>query len=98
MICDFSSDETWHVVGAGEENKPRPFGGGQLTVRSSRFAVMSPGLIEARALRGDDLIRLGGIEIVVTPLPDVQPLRIIHLQAGSIPKKMPPTEATSNAG
>jgi hypothetical protein len=33
----------------------------------SPFTIMSPGLLKVRAVRGDDLVRLGGMEIVVQP-------------------------------
>ena len=33
----------------------------------SPFTIMSPGIIKIRAVRGDDLVRLGGLEIVVQP-------------------------------
>jgi hypothetical protein len=33
----------------------------------SPFSIESPGIIKVRAVRGDDLVRLGGLEIVVAP-------------------------------
>jgi hypothetical protein len=33
----------------------------------SPFTIMSPGILKIRAVRGDDLVRLGGMEIVVQP-------------------------------
>lgn len=29
------------------------------------FAIVSPGIVKVRAMRGDDMVRLGGIEIIV---------------------------------
>jgi hypothetical protein len=47
----------------------------------SPFVIASPGIIKVRAVRGDDLIRLGGIEIIVQPtasnplVPQQQPVK-----------------------